>query len=293
MHPGRDPRGDSGPPAVPGGTIDRPLFIVGPHRSGTTLVYRFLSRHPDVAFFTNLDRRFRASPVLAHLLGSAMAGLGSRPFPHEGQRLWDRFRTGEDDRMDAGDAPPEVAAWFRGRVLRVLSLRGRTRFLAKYPRLSLRLPWLDAVFPGCLFLHVTRDWRATVHSTASWRASREERGGESTWFGVRVPGWRSINGTPVAAAARIFREVTVHLEGERERFGERLRVVRYEDFCARPAEEVRAITAWAGLAWSPEFEARVTRNLSARNDSWREALDPEELERIRAGDPGFFARHEA
>ncbi|MHC4822249.1 MAG: sulfotransferase, partial [Planctomycetota bacterium] len=42
-------------------TIDRPIFILGPHRSGTTLLYKLLGRHPDVAFFSDADRRLQRS----------------------------------------------------------------------------------------------------------------------------------------------------------------------------------------------------------------------------------------
>lgn len=276
--------------SVAAGTCpDRPIFIVGPHRSGTTLVYTSLAKHPDVAWFAEADRRLRTWPALAHLL----VRLGRKASPHEAQQLWDLRWRGDDDRMDAADARADDVAWYRERVRRTLELRGRSRFLAKYPRHSLRLGWLDAVFPGCLFLHVTRDWRAVVHSTAKWRTKRRDRPGDEAWFGVRVPGWRDPSDEPPAVAAgRIFRHVTRHLEAEAARWGPRMVCVTYEDFCARPLGELRRIADWAGLAWTPAFERRVDHPLEARNDSWRTALDPATLDRIRATDPEFFARHE-
>ena len=79
--------------------------------------------------------------------------------------------------MAAGDARPDDVAFYRRRVETVLSLRGKQRFLAKYPRLSLRVEWLDAVFPGALFVHVCRDWRAVLASTLLRKRKREQRGG--------------------------------------------------------------------------------------------------------------------
>ena len=32
---------------LPAPGIDRPIFIVGPHRSGTTVFYELLAAHPD------------------------------------------------------------------------------------------------------------------------------------------------------------------------------------------------------------------------------------------------------
>lgn len=270
--------------------IDRPVFIVGPHRSGTTLVYKFLARHPDVAYYTAADRRLGSTPALAH----AAARLGFGNYPHEAQRIWDRFRDQDDDRMDAADATPAASAWHRDRVRRVLGLRGRTRFLAKYPRLSLRLGWLDAVFPGCLFLQVVRDWRAVVNSTVVRRVNRERPESRQEYFGVRIRGWRDLEAVPhPVAAGRIYHAVTLHLEEEARRFGGRLRRVRYEEFCARPVEESRSLADWAGLRWTPEFEESVRRPLKPRNEKWKEGLGPEMIEAVRAEDPAFFARYES
>jgi hypothetical protein len=282
-----DPRGAT--PPAPGAAVDRPVFIVGPHRSGTTLVYTTLAQHPELGCFREADRRFRNSPAFAHFLYR----LGRKTKPHECQGLWDLWWPGVDDAMGPADATPEVCRWYRERVRRTLELRGRPRFVAKYPRHSLRLGWLDAVFPGCLFLHVTRDWRAVVHSTAKWKAKRAGRPGDDAYFGVRIPGWREPHDrTPAADAARIYRYVTQHLEGEAARYGDRFRRVSYEDFCARTLDELRGIAGWAGIGWSPAFERVAASGLEARNDSWRTALDPAELDRIRAEDPAFFSRHE-
>jgi hypothetical protein len=269
--------------------VDRPVFLRGPHRSGTTLVYKFLARHPDAAWFTAADRRLENAPALAH----AAARLGLGAYPHEAQRIWDRFRDRDDDVMGAADAAPKQAAWHRRRVLRVLELRGRTRFVAKYPRLSLRLDWLDAVFPGALYLHVVRDWRAVVNSTVSRRVKREGREGDLEWFGVRIPGWRELDALPhPVAAGRIYRHVTLHLEKETERYGPRLRRVRYEEFCADPVAASRGIADWAGLRWTPEFEEKVRRPLKARNDKWKTGLGEKVVADIRAEDPAFYARYE-
>jgi hypothetical protein len=85
--------------------------------------------------------------------------------PMESQPIWDRFWNCEHDEMGANDATPESVSWYRKTVRRVLRLRNAERFLAKYPRLTLRLDWIDAVFPGALFVHIIRDWRAVVNST--------------------------------------------------------------------------------------------------------------------------------
>jgi hypothetical protein len=273
--------------AVTAPQIDRPLFIVGPHRSGTTLVYRVLSQHPDVGYLNRGNHRFPRWPRLAHLLTRA----GWSDAPLEAQRVWDHLWSGADDAMGAADATPAVAAWYRGLVRRVLALRGAARFLAKYPRLSLRLEWLDAVFPGARFIHVVRDWRAVVCSTLARKLKRDKRGGG--WFGVRIPGWREMGElTHELAAGRQFRIVTQELERQRGRFPGRFFRVHYEELCERPVEVVRALAADCELRWTPQFEASLPRDLRSANFKWRERLDPARIEETRAEDPAFYARYE-
>jgi hypothetical protein len=173
----------------------------------------------------------------------------------------------------------------------VLALRGRTRFLAKYPRLSLRLSWLDAVFPGAIFLHVTRDWRAVVNSTLNRKAKRTGRGGG--WFGVRIPGWREMGDVPHEdAAAEQFRVVTRTLETEGPTYGERFVVLSYEEFCSDTIPALKRVAEACGLAWSDAFEASVPTDLRSANFKWREQIGEETIDRLRARDEGFFRRHE-
>ncbi len=267
--------------------IDRPIFIVGPHRSGTTLLYRTLSKHPDVAYFNLANRRFRSFPVIAHVL----TRLGMEDAPRELQRIWDRYWTGEDDVMGAQDATPEAVAWHRKMVKRVLRLRGAGRFLAKYPRLSARLDWIDAVFPGALFVHMVRDWRAVVNSTLTRRRKRDAKVGP--WYGDRIPGWKEMGELPPEiVAGRQYRFLTETLEEQGPRYEGRFLTVRYAEFCRNPVETVRDIARHCGLEWCAEFEETVPLTLRSANYKWREQLDPSQVEMVRSEAPEFFARHE-
>ena len=269
-------------------SIDRPIFIIGPHRSGTTLLYRILGRHPDLGYYNLANRRLVNWPTLAHLL----TGLGMPDDPREAQEIWDRFWNADDDVLTAKDATPVIAQWYRTSIKNILHLRGASRFLAKYPRLSLRLAWLEQIFPGGIYIHVIRDWRAVVHSTTARILKRRRRDGG--WFGVRIPRWESMDNTvPEIIAARIYRHVTRAIEIQSSTLGERFLSVHYETLCADPIQTVRDVATHCHLRWIDSFEKLIPSKLKNANHKWPDQLDTDLVNTIYREDPDFFSHYES
>ena len=268
--------------------IDRPIFIVGPHRSGTTLLYRILAQHPDIGYFNRFNKRLPAWPRLAKLL-SLFSG---KDVPMESQSIWDRFKKSDTDIMDETDAKPEVRDWYRNLISTVLQLRRAKRFLAKYPRLSLRLPWLNAIFPDAFFIHMKRDWRAVVNSTVQRKKKRNKRNGG--WFGVYIPGWQELDRmiSYEESATKIFVTVTRELECLKERFGHRFVEVSYENLCHDPIITLHELTKRIELSWSEAFKLTIPKKLKNANYKWQKQLDLQVLDRLRKNDPVFFKRYE-
>src|SRR3546814_8864345 len=84
----------------------RPIFVVAPARSGSTLLYQAMTRYFELCYFSNAMTRFPQSPVcLAHLL----APLGGCNPPANF-----RSRRGH---VEGGKAPSDAtkicARWFR------------------------------------------------------------------------------------------------------------------------------------------------------------------------------------
>ena len=268
--------------------IDRPIFIVAPHRSGTTLLYEVIGRHRDVGFFNRFNKRFPSSPRLAGWL----TRWSGHDQPMEAQRIWDRFKSADHDRMGAADLSVRVRDWYRGAVDKVLRNRGATRFVAKYPRLSLRLPWLNELFPTARFVHLTRDWRAVVSSTVERRVKRKKRGGG--WFGVYPEDWRKLEDLPDAVVAtRLYIEATRSIEKAAVELSGRFLQLSYEEICEKPLETIRLLCHQLDLDWSSTFEATIPRSLHSGNWKWPRTLSPEEVESLRQEDPDLLSRYES
>lgn len=267
--------------------VRAPIFLVGLHGSGTTLTYDTIGRHPDVGFFNHYNKRFPATPRLAWFL--------TRVFrydrPLETQRIWDRFRKPETDTLAPADASEAVIAHYRGLVERVLRIRGAQRFVAKYPRLSLRVPWLDRIFPDAVFVHVTRDWRSTVASMVTRKERREARDGG--WFGIYTDDWRELQKLPHdIAATRQLLAGTHALEEAAARLGSRFVNVAYEDLCADPVATMRSLCSAVDLPWTAEFEASIPQDLRSANGKWRKGIGEVRMQTLEAEGPKVLKRLE-
>lgn len=269
--------------------IDRPVFLLAPPRSGTSLVYKTLCAHPGVAYLSRGFKRFPDSPVFAETL--TRLGIVSST-PKEGRAIWNRFQDKGADTAGPEHATPEIRAWYRRLVSRLVELRGKERFVAKFPGHSLRARWIDAVFPGCVFLVVTRDWRSVVSSTLVMR--EKHAGDKKLWFGVGVPGWKRMIEElgDAGSAARVFRIVHETIDADTAHCPDRVVRVAYEDFCADVAGEMRRVAAACGLAWSAGFEASLPVIRPGTHSKWRKILAPDVVERIRAAEGPSLTRHE-
>lgn len=269
--------------------VDRPIFIVGCGRSGTTLLYDMLALHPDLAWFSSYVQRVPHRPELAllsrlHAVGPLRRShLSWIPRPREGHAIWDATRVaqpGDNGPLVAADVTASDARAMRRTVSRVVRFHGRPRFMNKNTRNARRILFLDAVFPDAHFVHVVRDPRATVASLLR------------VAFWPDLPIWWVDNRTPrelvdegmsaVALAAEFWaREVAQVLDDLSNLDESRSTTVAYEDLVKNPIAEVGRVLDRTDLSRDPHvFEALAEHHASSRNDKFRRDFDNEQLAQI-------------
>lgn len=254
---------------------DRPIFIVAPPRTGTSLLYRCIASHPDVGWFNRADRLFPESPRLARWLTRLRL---VRDDPRESRDLWFRFLPQRaTDEAGPGDATPEARDWYARRIAASLTLRGATRFAAKLPAHTLQVPYLDALFPGALFVQSMRDWRAVVSSTDVKR----EKDFNNKWFGIRAPGWKDQRSKPrYLGAAWQLRAGYEVLDAEAPRRAGRFFRVQYEDLVRDPRAAMARLYGQLGLRVDERVLDRLPDDIRPAHERWKEVLTPEILAAI-------------
>jgi hypothetical protein len=250
---------------------DRPVFIISPPRSGSTLLFETLMKAPDL--FT-IGRE-------SHAVIEGARGLSA------GDRGY------ESNRLDATAATPELVEELRRRFLAELRDRDGSaperqplRMLEKTPKNALRIPFLAKIFPEAQFIYLHRDPRQTLSSMIeAWQSGRFRTypnlpGWEGLpWSLLLVPGWRDLIGLPLheIVAAQWNTTMRILLDDLDALPAERCHIARYDALLENPAAEVGRLCAALGFDWDRSLDgalplARYTVTAPA-TDKWHRHSD--------------------
>jgi hypothetical protein len=237
--------------------LQRPIFIVGCGRSGTTILGETLAVHISVTYL-NEHRELWADAYPATDVWSESA----------------RGRAGRLDLTESACTPR------RNRRLTThfdceTFATGRPRLVEKLPINSFRLPFIDAVFPDALFVHLLRNGLEVARST-------ERMPVENQWYGHDDYKWKLLE--EYAGRSERYRDLPVLCDTVRQRGllewrlsvetavefldalpAERLISLTYEELLDRPVEIVRRIEEFADLAPSKTVHSFATANLQRRS----------------------------
>lgn len=142
--------------------IKHPIFIIGPHRSGTTILQQILCLHSKIAtprtysdifdmfpIFSKKYGRFLIPSKMYRSIDNIIAGFDS---PQEAQGLI--FRYFEKQMVKYNPATSEDV---KNYMRKILLIEGKNRFLWKTPYLSIRVPEVNVLFPDAKFIYLHRD----------------------------------------------------------------------------------------------------------------------------------------
>ncbi|MDQ4024610.1 MAG: sulfotransferase [Actinomycetota bacterium] len=233
------------PAYLAGRRLDRPVFIVGAPRSGTSLLYSVL----------------RSAPAFAH-------------WPGEAHEVWEAdfhpaLRGWSSNALTAADVEPRAAERIRRSFFLVAG--SRRRLIDKTPRNALRVSFVDALFPDARYVHLVRDGRENVNSLLNaWRTPRYRTyrlpephsipGADPQWWKfVLYPGWRDDARGPLeVVCARQWVASNEHALRDLAAVGDRAVRVRYEDLVDSPEGEVGRVLDFLGIAFDRVLQAKAS-----------------------------------
>jgi len=249
---------------------DRPIFIISPPRSGSTLLFETLARAPGIYTIGGES----------HALIESIPGL---PLRHRG------FAS---NRLLAVDATPEVAAELRARFRdRARDRDGnpppaRFRLLEKTPKNALRIPFLLQAFPEARFIYLHREPREVLASmidawmSGHFRTYLQLPGWPHPyWSLLLTPGWQALAGKPLPeiVAGQWDSAMRVMLDDLETLPDERVSTIRFDRFVANPDDAIRRLCERLDIRWDVDLSGQL----------------PPSRHTLTAPDPEKWTRHAA
>jgi hypothetical protein len=234
-----------------------PVFIIGPPRTGSTLLYQLLVRRYRFCYFSNLINRFAATPLALAKLSKSFGGFDAGAVyssrygdttgwysPSQGLECWVAWLPESPNALGPDAVSRDAKQQIRATVGAMQRICGRP-FINKWPPNSVRVRLLAEIFPQALFVRISRAITPTVRSILRGRQELCQRG--SGWFSVKPPGYRRImrERAPDEQAAWQIASIERAIDADRDVVGaQRFFQVRYEDLIRRPRQILGAIAAF-------------------------------------------------
>jgi len=288
-------------------SIQKPIFIIGVPRTGTTLVHSILCNHKDLAWASDEDlakwllpiEQFRIDSLYKWLktnnkkipmseealfvfgkdLGDGLKHFGIPPkgstkIPIEGEILWrEIFGT---DYIE--DIPNDKKIKLTQEISNITKRQKKIRFVCKAPNNSFRLFAIQKTFPDAKFINVTRDPRSVVSSMLE----RHEKEGEFD-IGMYEKIKKDVkfqSFDPIEKFSWYYNEFTVAIEKFSTQNKNNLITIQYEDLLQNPTKTIQNILDFCDLSLPVSLEDMSSLIHQNSLDKWKKTLSQKDIEKI-------------
>jgi hypothetical protein len=264
--------------------LHRPIFLIGCHNSGTTILSRLIGQHRDVAHWSEAPEVW--APDDAFLNWSVMP-QPPLPVPF----LFD-LHAYQRTVADHAEFIPTIQDSFGF----FTASRMRRRFLNKNPHMSISIPYIEAAFPDACYVYIRRNGYAVVQSLVSnWRPVLQSISNDDGWGHMRAAIDPKFLHDPlelVRLCARYWRDIDERAVNDLQSLTDQRRVyyTSYESICADPKgvlEEVLpqlgldpARYDWDQLRQPTRFPWTDMLPMEDRNFKYRERLTRAEIDAV-------------
>ncbi|MCC0176447.1 sulfotransferase [Waterburya agarophytonicola K14] len=249
--------------------VEKPIFVIGTGRSGTTILGVVLSMHQQVGFLNEPKAIWHTIYPYEDLIGSYSQGKAE-------YRL---------DAADVNDSTIHTANRIFGTYLKTI---GASRLVDKYPELVFRVPFVREIFPDAKFIFLVRNGWDTCQSIDSWSKRLGTNVKEDThdWWGVNNRKWHLLIDR-VAATNPDFQEnlatinaycdhtamaavewILTMQEGLKlvEQFPDDVYLLKYEDLVSQPKNSLEKLLNFCELPADDKMFAYANKTLSSRQN---------------------------
>lgn len=267
--------------------INNPIFIVASGRSGTTILYKLLSIHPDLCWFSKLSNKFPYFPQISFLhrildfpiigrlaKNNIISATNTFPkcplMPVEGGTIYHKYiglkPTGKSKKEDYDK---EKENEFKQLIKNHLKMTRRDRFLSKQTSNTQRLEILNKMFPNAFIIHILRDGRAVSNSllNVNWWQNTD------IWWWKGTPqDWAQEGKPPIRLCALHWKHNVTEILKNKKLFEPNYLSIKYESLVENPPKILKKVINFCELSQSKEYLSIIPKKLPNMNFKWKKML---------------------
>lgn len=276
------------------------IFIMGPQRSGTTLIMQWLA-NLGFAYPTNLMSRFYKSPIIAskiqRLLTDEMYNYRNeiRDFnssidfssengktrgslaPNEYWYFWRRFLPFKElDYLPTQELLEKVDIdTFKSEFAGIVDVYQKP-FALKGIILNYNIDFLDKIFEKAIFIHTKRDPLTNIESAL--KAREKQLGSIDEWYSFKIPEYNELRKlNPYEQVAGQIYHINKAVENGLENVAEHKKmIVNYEEFCENPKkfyDELKEKLEVQGYSLDKEYDGEDKFDVTRKSVSDENILE--------------------
>ncbi|MGB5712996.1 MAG: sulfotransferase, partial [Waterburya sp.] len=250
--------------------VEKPIFVIGTGRSGTTILGVVLSIHGQVGFLNEPKALWHTIYPEEDLIGSYSQGKA-------------RYRLGAED---VTDSVRDTAHRLFGAYLSAVA---SSRLVDKYPELIFRVPFVRQIFPDAKFIFLVRNGWDTCQSIDGWskRLGTNVKDDTHDWWGLNNRKWHLL--VEQIAAKNLALQNTIETirgysnhtematvewiltmqEGLKlvEQFPESVYLLKYEELIAQPKNSLEQLLDFCELPQDAKMFDYASQTLISRHNN--------------------------
>jgi len=260
--------------------IKKPIFIIGNNRSGTNILYKLFTEHKDTAYFENYSSRYYKRPNMFRFIPLLKKyqkfryGI-DRPKRSEGW-VWDRFYT-LIEYLEEKHVTDEIQNYYFDAIKYQLKAFNATRFVSSNPRSSMRIKWINKMFPDAYYIIITRDKKSVISSMYQVITQKRKKWGDkfleppSTFRGYgHVKKMLNENCSDIQTCIDFYELYQKMLNKDLPLISDKTIHVKYEDFVKNSKNNIKKLYQFTNLQWYNELEKLLPEHVDLnRNERWK------------------------
>jgi len=259
--------------------IDKPIFILAPARSGTTIFYNLFTRHKDTAFPEHFaDKYWKSSwkfKLIPLMVKQQIWRYKKRPLPHEGG-FWRKYHP-YSTYLDETDVTLQEKNYIYSAITAQLRAFNAKRFVGRVHDFMLQIRFLNELFPDAFYIILKRDPKAVVNSQYKMMLGVWKKNGVGSGnnYGRVIEKFAKENSV-LESCINYYNHYVNTMEKDLSLIKEKTKFVQYESFVKNPRYELKRLYEYTDLPWYDELKNDIPEVLELTSlDKWHSLPDHE------------------